>query len=400
MRRLLGFVTPAGRALFSLGVASWLIVWGAGLVEFAVIGWLCVLLLGLALPFLLVPARTRGHIVLRPARTMAGETGQAELRVTNVGSWRIRRPLVELPVADRSITSRLADLRPGVAETARFPVPALRRGVLPVGPARALIHDPLGLFVRQSEWTGTVELLVRPRMIGVPSLGAGIAHDLEGAPSDQVSMSDLAFHALREYVRGDDLRHVHWRSSARAGRLHVRQYHDSRRSRATIVIDDDATAYPRKATFELALSIAASVLVQLQRDDFEVSLVCGPQHVLTGTRDDLLDATCRAVMRTPEEGADLVAAGAGFAELVGDPSLVIVVTGESGDAERARRIRAAYPSETGFLTIRTGRRLRRVAGEPAPEPVIFDPAVPDAVTIRALDELPGAISAARQGILT
>ena len=57
-------------------------------------------------------------------------------------------------------------------------------------------------------------------------------------------MSDLAFHALREYVPGDDLRHVHWRSSARAGELLVRQYHDTRRNHATVVVDADPAAYP------------------------------------------------------------------------------------------------------------------------------------------------------------
>ncbi len=100
-------------------------------------------------------------------------------------------------------------------------------------------------------------------MVALEGVTLGTTQDLDGAPSDQVSMSDLAFHAMREYVRGDDLRHVHWRSSARAGQLHVRQYHDSRRSRALVLVDDDAAAYPGPDAFELAVSVAASVLVRL-----------------------------------------------------------------------------------------------------------------------------------------
>ena len=83
-----------------------------------------------------------------------------------------------------------------------------------------------------------------------------------GVPSDQVSMSDLAFHALREYVPGDDLRHVHWRSSARAGQLLVRQYHDTRRTHATLLVDTRRDAYA-ESDFELALSVAASLTTRL-----------------------------------------------------------------------------------------------------------------------------------------
>ena len=91
-------------------------------------------------------------------------------------------------------------------------------------------------------------------MVALESLGAGLLRDLEGVSTDAVSQSDLAFHALREYVPGDDLRHVHWRSSAKvmaaAGetQLLVRQYLDTRRSHATVVVDDDAGALGRTRT--------------------------------------------------------------------------------------------------------------------------------------------------------
>ena len=56
-------------------------------------------------------------------------------------------------------------------------------------------------------------------------------------------MSDLAFHALREYQPGDDRRYIHWRSSAKAGRLLVRQFLDTRRSHLSIVVDADPDLY-------------------------------------------------------------------------------------------------------------------------------------------------------------
>ena len=91
-------------------------------------------------------------------------------------------------------------------------------------------------------------------------------------------MSDLAFHALREYVPGDDLRHVHWRSSAKAGELLVRQYHETRRGHVTILVDDRRVSYRRLRDFELAVSVATSIALRAVRDDFDTYLRCGP-HV-------------------------------------------------------------------------------------------------------------------------
>ena len=84
-----------------------------------------------------------------------------------------------------------------------------------------------------------------PRVTDLSVFAGGLTNDLDGATSQQLSMSDLAFHALREYVPGDDLRHVHWRSSAKAGELLVRQYHETRRGHVTVLLDGARASYPR-----------------------------------------------------------------------------------------------------------------------------------------------------------
>ena len=71
-----------------------------------------------------------------------------------------------------------------------------RRGVIAVGPATTRRGDPLSLFSRDVTWTDVAEILVRPPMVPLDSLGAGLLRDLEGVPTDAVSQSDLAFHAL------------------------------------------------------------------------------------------------------------------------------------------------------------------------------------------------------------
>ena len=245
-----------------------------GLVELRLVAVTCLGVLLAAVPWLLLPTRVDADLRLRPPRTTAGEAVEAALTATNRGALPLWQPLVRLPVGPGHLgTDAVAG--PRASERAEVVVDDLARGVLPVGPPTAVRSDPLGLLHRPVRWGEARELFVRPAMVVVPTLGAGRVRDLEGTPSDRVSMSDLAFHALREYVPGDDLRHVHWRSSARAGELLVRQYHDTRRNHATVVVDADPAAYPTLEGFELAASVAASLLMCAAREEYEVSLACG-----------------------------------------------------------------------------------------------------------------------------
>ncbi|UUZ57867.1 DUF58 domain-containing protein [Nocardioides sp. B-3] len=138
----------------------------------------------------------------------------------------------------------ISSLPAGGRHEEAFTIRTEHRGVISVGPATTRRGDPIGIFSRDMVWTPVREVLVRPTMVPLDSLGAGLLRDLEGVSTDALSQSDLAFHALREYVPGDDLRHIHWRSSAKVmasggeSSLLVRQYLDTGRSHAAIVVDD------------------------------------------------------------------------------------------------------------------------------------------------------------------
>ena len=123
--------------------------------------------------------------------------------------------------------------------TESVPLPPLPRG-RPPGRTGDLREDrpgrPGGQEVRVGELRSSSSCA--PRVTDLSVFAGGLTNDLDGATSQQLSMNDLAFHALREYVPGDDLRHVHWRSSAKAGELLVRQYHETRRGHVTILVDD------------------------------------------------------------------------------------------------------------------------------------------------------------------
>jgi uncharacterized protein (DUF58 family) len=237
---------------------------------------------------------------------------------------------------------------PGAERAETIEVPPLPRGVHPVGPLIHVRTDPLGLLRRRSRWAGIEELLVRPRLTVLRTLDPGLISDLDGVPSDHPASSDLAFHALREYVPGDDLRHVHWRSSAKADTLLVRQYVETRRNEATVLLDGDRTGYADGAEFEVAVSAAASLAVRAMRDDFEVTLVCGDLHAASRSVDVLLDATCRIT----QGEADLREAARRAATTGAASSLVVLVTGSGCDPALLRTAGAEFPSDALRVLVR------------------------------------------------
>jgi hypothetical protein len=193
------------------------------------------------------------------------------------------------------------------------------------GPTLPWVAGLLGV-ARRSEPRGLeVEVAPLDRVAAdLTVFAGGLTNDLDGATSQQLSMSDLAFHALREYVPGDDLRHVHWRSSAKAGELLVRQYHETRRGHVTVLVDGSASSYRRLRDFELAVSVGASIALRSVRDDFDTYFRCGP-HIARGrSAAAMTDAACRFV---PTRNDDYLVQSADAAAAVVGTGLVVQVTG-------------------------------------------------------------------------
>ena len=333
------FLTPAGRGVLLTTVAAYIGARETGLDELSLIAALGAVLLVLALPFVLLPTRVTARVTLRPTHTVVGDTGRAQLHLLNRSPVPLLHPSVRLPVGRDARRLRLPVLLRGRERVVTVNVPTQRRGVLQVGLVLARRTDPCGLLQRPARWGRSTELYVRPRMVSLESLSTGFLRDQEGVPSDEISMSDLAFHALREYVRGDDLRHVHWRSTARAGQLLVRQYHQTRRNHATVLVDDDRASYVDPDDFELAVSVAASLAVRAALDQTDLTFVCGREVVNGQSAADVLDACCRVDLT---DGS--LEASAALAAGLAPESTVLVVTGTAGPT----------PS-VGALVFRAGR---------------------------------------------
>jgi uncharacterized protein (DUF58 family) len=343
----LGTVTPVGRSVVVITVLAWAVHRWLGWLEFGVVAAVGACLLGAALVMVMLPQPARGRLRIDPNRVTAGEPAAAEVSVR--ARWLpLVNPTVRLEVAGETRSMRLPLVPPSAERAETIEVPPLPRGVHAVGPMVHLRTDPLGLLRRRSSWAGVEELLVRPGLTSLRALDPGLISDLDGVPSDHPASSDLAFHALREYVPGDDLRHVHWRSSAKADTLLVRQYVETRRNEATVLLDGDLKAYADGAEFEVAVSAAASVAVRAMRDDFEVTLVCGDVHAASRSVDVLLDATCRITLGE----ADLRETARRAASAGAASSLVVLVTGSGCDPALLRTAGAEFPADALRVLVR------------------------------------------------
>ena len=346
VRAALRVVTPAGYAVALVGVGALVGYDYLGHEEMLLLGTVCLVLLVVALPFVLLPTRVKARLALRSTHTVAGDTGRAVLHVRNRSPLPLLHPGVRIPIGRDFTRIRLPLLRRDVEHAETFPVPTFRRGVVDVGPATAQRTDPLGLLVREARWGAPVQLYVRPRMAALDAMTSGFLREMEGIPSDRVSMNDLAFHALREYVRGDDLRHVHWRSSARAGQLLVRQYHQTRRNHATVIVDDARDSYRTEEDFELAVSIAASLVARCALDDTDLTFVCGTEFLAGHAAADVLDACCRVGLGD----TDLIARAEEAAFRAPDTSLLLVTGGKVAYPRLAEMQRAfALGTQTIFF---------------------------------------------------
>ncbi|HMM94892.1 DUF58 domain-containing protein [Phycicoccus sp.] len=318
------WVSPLGWTVLGVGLLSWWLTARYTWPELAMVAAACLVLVLACLLLALDRAKVRIRADVEPARVTVGDPATGRIAVTNTSKRGMLPLLVELPVGRTAARFTLPALASQRTHEELFVVPTHQRGVVPVGPATTVHGDPLGLVRRTVQWTERTELYVHPRTISLDSLGAGLLRDLEGEVTPDLSMSDLAFHALREYQAGDDRRYVHWRSSAKHGRLLVRQFLDTRRSHLALVVDTTPDVYTNgEDDVELGISCAASLAVRSILDEQDTTVVCHGQTASRTTAPLTLDALSRA-----EVGPlDLYGSVGEAAALAPDASIAVLVTG-------------------------------------------------------------------------
>ena len=270
-------VTPLGWSILILVPFSFMLGYSLGWIEFVVIAWTGLVLLVVAAAYLVGRGSFSVALGTAHSRVVVGEPASGVVTISNPRNHRILGAIVEVPVGDAFAAVTMPSLAKGAVFRHEFSVPTTRRGVVSIGPARTVRADPIGLIRREIIWTESQELFIHPLTIGVPSTTTGFIRDLEGNPTRQISNSDVSFHALREYLPGDERRYIHWKSTARTGVYMVRQFEETRRSHLVIALSLATADYASEEEFELAVSVAGSLGVRAIRDARAVSVVVGEQ---------------------------------------------------------------------------------------------------------------------------
>jgi len=341
---LLGWVVLAASvALWWAGQAwGWQEAKSAALVAF--------LLFVLAIVFIV--GRSAYGVVLDLARTRVavGDDAVGSIAVSNVSARPLLPASLELPVGANTAVFHLPRMKPAQVHEDLFTIPTARRAVIVVGPVRSVRADPLHLLRRRVLWTEPVDLFVHPRTVVLGSSAAGFIRDLEGMPTTELSSADVSFHALRDYVPGDDRRHIHWKTTARTNKLMVRQFEETRRAHLAIALSINTDEYDSEPEFEMAISVAASIGRQAisEQRDLDVLTQKGPLRCETGR--NLLDDTTRIVGAPMRRTA--VDLARNLADAVPNASVVFFVVGSHVTATELRTCAASVPPGVRSLAVR------------------------------------------------
>jgi len=288
-RDLFAGLTTRGRCLLAAGLAlavCALVLGQRDLMRVAVF------LVTLPLAAVAVVVRTRYRLSctrhLEPPRVEAGHAATVRLRLDNVSRLPSGVMLMEdaLPYAlggrPRFVLDRV---EPQGVRDVSYPVTSPARGRFTVGPLAVRLTDPFGLCELTRAFAATDDLVVTPVVVRLPPVRLG--GDWAGggdAAARSVASSGTDDVATREYRHGDDLRKVHWRSTARVGELMVRQEEQPFQSRATLLLDGRHEAHRGEgpdASFECAVSAVASVGAALAGSGFSLRVVRDTGEELT-----------------------------------------------------------------------------------------------------------------------
>ena len=252
-------------ALVALGVVPLVVLNNAAVLPL----WLILVVL-LAIIDLLLAGSPRALVLNRtlPARVRLGESVPASLTLANTGRRRVRGTLRDAwqPSAG-PLTTRHALLVPvNESRTVVTTLTPFRRGERRSAGVTVRSFGPLGLVARQATISVPGAIRVLPPFNSRKHLPSRLARlrELDGRTSLQMRGQGTEFDSLREYVRGDDVRSIDWRATARRSDLVVRTWRPERDRRVVIVVDSGRTSAARidrepriDTAFESALLLAA-----------------------------------------------------------------------------------------------------------------------------------------------
>ncbi|MDP9792309.1 uncharacterized protein (DUF58 family) [Catenuloplanes nepalensis] len=316
-----------------------------GYPELAVLGGAGLLAVAWAVLFVAWRPRLTLSRVADPDRVPRGEPSTMILTLRNAA----RRRSATLTAADscggRPVEVPPLRLRAGRDTTVTYPVPTHRRGRIPVGPLRVTRTDPLGLVRLAQAHGDPVTVWVHPRILPLSAVPAGVTRSMDGR-SDRVPQGSITFDTLREYVIGDDLRRVHWRSTAKMGELMVREQLDTSLPRLVVLLDDRAASHTppadgQSASFEAACEATASIVAAAAREDLPVTM-----HLVSGAEEpglSHLDTLTAAELHPADAETFRTATTRLRQQRLGDTLILVTGPGGRDDLSQLGTVRQAYP---------------------------------------------------------
>jgi uncharacterized protein (DUF58 family) len=275
--------TLRGWLVFSIGAA--LLLLGRILTSTGVeqVGVALIALVGVAIAVIrLGRHQLRVTRTAAPARVAAGHPVRVTVEAANEGRGAAPLLLLEdrIPI-ELNGRGRFAiqGIEPGGERSDTYELRPARRGRYEIGPMSISYVDPFGLAQVTTQAATTATFLVQPRIetLALPrdlgerrSLAVSALRQPTGNQGED-------FYTLREYVEGDDLKRIHWPSTAKRNRYMIRQEETPWHTRATIVLDDSAAhhgGYGDASSFERAVEAAASLADLYHRTGYNYRLTC------------------------------------------------------------------------------------------------------------------------------
>ncbi|MFC8410674.1 DUF58 domain-containing protein [Arthrobacter sp. NPDC057259] len=347
---VLAVVSVLGRAVLAGSVLLWILGQAYGWAEAQAAAIAAFVLFVLAVAFILGRSSYGVLLDLARMRVAVGDSAVGSIAVSNTSARPLLPAALELPVGSATAVFHLPRMKPAQVHEDLFTIPTARRAVIVVGPVRSVRADPLHLLRRQVLWTEPRDLFVHPRTVALAGSAAGFIRDLEGMPTTELSSADVSFHALRDYVPGDDRRHIHWKTTARTGKLMVRQFEETRRAHLAISLSTNTDEYASEEEFELAISAAGSIGLQAIREQRNLDVLTqqGPLRCETGR--NMLDDMTRIVGASQRKTAvDLART---LADTVPNASVVFFIVGSNVTPTQLRSAAASVPPGVRSLAVR------------------------------------------------
>jgi uncharacterized protein (DUF58 family) len=271
-------LTVGALLLVALAVTGWIVARILGGKAMYLLAYAAIVLLGISI---FIARRRRPVTATRSAvapRARVGQTLNVDVALTaarRVATFVLEEQLH--PHLGATVQVPVASVGPGEEVKCRYSIRPKLRGVYKIGPLTAAFSDPLGLATRHQMLIEETEIIVHPSVENV--LDRPLTRAFEDPPlrppHSRAWPEGFEFYGMRDYVVGDDLRHVVWRAFARTEKLLVREFEQGISDRVAVLVDTDLTWHSPglpSDTFETAVGVAASVGVRHIKDGLNIRL--------------------------------------------------------------------------------------------------------------------------------